>query len=39
MAGKVLVLLLCGGDKRMQAADIKRATGHWNDYKRRTAKP
>lgn len=37
MAGKTSVLLLCGGDKRKQAADIKRAINYWNDYKRRTA--
>jgi putative addiction module killer protein len=29
------VLLLCGGDKRKQAADIKQAIEYWNDYKRR----
>jgi putative addiction module killer protein len=30
------VLLLCGGDKRKQTADIKRAIEYMNDYKRRT---
>jgi len=32
------VLLLCGGDKRKQAADIKRAIEYWDDYKRRATK-
>jgi putative addiction module killer protein len=36
MAGRVCVLLLCGGDKRTQAADIKQAVEYWNDYKQRT---
>lgn len=39
MAGKACVLLLCGGDKRKQAADIKRAVRYWEDYQRRTRKP
>jgi putative addiction module killer protein len=39
MAGRTCVLLLCGGDKRKQAADIDRAIGYWNDYKRRVGKP
>ena len=39
MAEQSCVLLLCGGDKRKQAADIKRAVEYWNDYKQRTAKP
>src|SRR2546430_155455 len=30
------VLLLCGGDKRTQTADIRRAARYWKDYKRRT---
>ena len=38
MAGKSVVLLLCGGDKRKQTADINRAIGNWNDYQRRTGK-
>ena len=33
--GRVCVLLLCGGDKRRQAADIKRAIEYWPDYQRR----
>jgi putative addiction module killer protein len=32
------VLLLGGGDKRRQAADIRRAVEYWNDYQQRTAK-
>jgi putative addiction module killer protein len=30
------VLLLCGGDKRKQSADIKKARAYWKDYKKRT---
>ena len=36
MIGRTCVLLLCGGDKRRQSADINRAVEYWNDYKRRT---
>jgi putative addiction module killer protein len=36
MAGKACVLLLCGGDKRKQSADIKRAIEYWQDYQQRT---
>jgi putative addiction module killer protein len=35
-AGEVVLLLLCGGDKRTQDADINRAKGYWRDYKERT---
>lgn len=38
MAGKARVLLLCGGDKRKQSADIERAIANWKDYHRRTGK-
>ena len=31
-----VVLLLCGGDKRTQDADITRAVGYWQDWQRRT---
>ena len=30
-----LVLLLCGGSKRSQAADIKQAIKYWNEHQRR----
>jgi putative addiction module killer protein len=33
--GDTLVILLCGGDKRMQDADIQRAKDYWQDWKRR----
>jgi putative addiction module killer protein len=39
VAGRDVVLLLCGGDKRKQSADIRRAIEYWNDYKARTSKP
>lgn len=32
---KAVVILLCGGDKRSQAADIKRAKELWAEWKRR----
>ncbi|TMA79924.1 MAG: type II toxin-antitoxin system RelE/ParE family toxin [Deltaproteobacteria bacterium] len=33
--GKNIVLLLCGGSKRNQSADIKDAVRYWRDYQRR----
>ncbi|PKL49567.1 MAG: addiction module protein [Candidatus Riflebacteria bacterium HGW-Riflebacteria-2] len=33
--GKRVILLLCGGDKQTQRADIKKATEFLSDYKRR----
>lgn len=36
MAGRQIVLLLCGGDKRRQSADIAQAIGYFIDYKRRS---
>lgn len=32
---KIIVLLLCGGDKRSQQPDIKRAVEYLDDYQRR----
>ena len=34
-AGKRLVLLLAGGDKRTQQADIAAALAHWHDWQQR----
>ncbi|KXW57288.1 type II toxin-antitoxin system RelE/ParE family toxin [Ferrovum myxofaciens] len=36
VSGKEIVLLLCGGDKRTQDADIDRACGYWQDWQRRS---
>jgi len=36
-AGQLVVLLLCGGDKRTQDKDIKRAKDYFKDYKARSA--
>ena len=36
IAGKQIVLLLCGGDKRTQNKDIERACNYWQDWQRRT---
>jgi putative addiction module killer protein len=35
MVGNTLIVLLCGGDKRTQAADIKQAKKYWADYQKR----
>ena len=32
IAGKQVVLLLCGGDKRTQEADIHRACSNWKNW-------
>ena len=37
MAGSACVLLLLGGDKRKQSADITRAVQYWRDYRERTS--
>jgi putative addiction module killer protein len=34
---QTIVLLLCGGDKRSQDADIARACEYWQDWQRRSA--
>ena len=36
MAGVVVVILLCAGDKGTQNADIKRAIEYWKDWQRRS---
>jgi putative addiction module killer protein len=36
LVGKECVLLLCGGDKRKQSSDIKRALQYLNEYRERT---
>lgn len=35
IAGLKIVLLLCGGDKRTQDADIATACKYWQDWQRR----
>ncbi|MCC6193352.1 MAG: type II toxin-antitoxin system RelE/ParE family toxin [Burkholderiales bacterium] len=35
LAGRVVVVLLCGGDKRTQRADIARAVGYWVEFQER----
>lgn len=35
LAGKQVVLLLCGGDKGTQQSDIARACEYWQDWQRR----
>ncbi|HNW03508.1 MAG TPA: type II toxin-antitoxin system RelE/ParE family toxin [Burkholderiaceae bacterium] len=35
--GQTLVILLCGGDKASQQADITHAKGYWADWKRRNS--
>jgi len=34
-AGRTILLIVCGGDKRTQATDIERAVKCWDDYQRR----
>ena len=36
IAGPQVVLLLCGGDKRTQDADIDRACEYWADWQKRS---
>lgn len=35
--GQTLVILLCGGDKGSQQADITHAKAYWADWKRRNS--
>ncbi|MDB5439563.1 MAG: addiction module killer protein [Caulobacteraceae bacterium] len=35
--GGALIILLCGGDKGSQSADIARAKDYWSEWKRRQA--
>jgi putative addiction module killer protein len=37
-ADRTCVLLLCGGEKGTQSADIERAIECWADYKQRTSR-
>ncbi len=37
-AGATIILLLCGGDKTTQQADILKSQGYWNDYTERQKK-
>lgn len=37
-SGATIILLLCGGDKTTQRADILKAQGYWNDYTERQEK-
>ncbi|MDR2574616.1 MAG: type II toxin-antitoxin system RelE/ParE family toxin [Desulfovibrio sp.] len=36
-SGLAVILLLCGGDKRKQDADISRACDCWRDWKRKNS--
>jgi putative addiction module killer protein len=38
IVGRSVVLLLCGGDKRRQSADIAKAIEYLQDYRKRSAK-
>jgi putative addiction module killer protein len=38
-AGKRLILLLAGGDKRKQQADISQALERWHDWQHRRKSP
>lgn len=37
-AGATIILLICGGDKTTQQADIRKAQEYWNDYTQRQKK-
>jgi putative addiction module killer protein len=36
ISGTEVVLLLCGGDKQTQTADIDRACEYWRDWQKRS---
>ncbi len=36
MEGKAVILLLCGGDKRKQNADVEKACEFWRDWQCRS---
>ena len=36
-AGRRMILLLCGGEKRTQAKDIQCAVDYWKDWQERTS--
>lgn len=38
IVGQTVLLLLCGGDKRRQVSDIRRAIGFLRDFERRSEK-
>ncbi|MGH8673050.1 MAG: type II toxin-antitoxin system RelE/ParE family toxin [Burkholderiales bacterium] len=38
-AGDRIILLLCGGDKRKQQTDIRRAKEYWHEHQERTKPP
>ncbi len=35
--GQSIVILLCGGSKKTQSSDIRKAREYWSDWKRRQA--
>jgi putative addiction module killer protein len=37
IAAKTVILLLCGGDKRAQDADVEKACKYWQDWQGRSS--